>query len=69
MQTAKLQGTRRIVRRPCLIRQLARRVDMAFTAIQEWFEGEDKLVSKAVGYGVVILAGVYMVGQIVRWLL
>jgi len=68
MQTAKIQvkGMRRIVRRPCLIKQLARRADMAVTAVQEWLEGEDKLPSKAVGYGIVILIGIFMLGQIAR---
>jgi len=66
MQTTRIQGTRRIVRRPCLTKQLTRRVDMAITCVQEWLEGEDKLPSKASGYGFIALTFLYMVGQVVR---
>ena len=67
MQTIKTQGTRRMVRRPCLAKQLVRRIDTAVTRAQEWLEGEDKLTSKVVGYGVVAVTFLYMVGQVVRW--
>ena len=64
----QIKGTRRIVLRPCLTKQLVRRVDIGVTAVQEWLEGEDKLASKVVGYGVVVLAGIFMLGQVMRCL-
>ena len=66
MMTTRIQGTRRIVRRPCLTKQLARRVDVVITRVQEWLEGEDKPTAEAVGYGIVILAGIFMLCQVVR---
>jgi len=70
MQAARIQvrGTRRIVRRPCLIKQLARRVDAGITSVQEWLEGDDK-AARAAGYGILALIFAYFIGQIVRWLL
>ena len=47
-------------------RQLVVKVERMVTVVQEWLEGEDKLPSKAVGYGIVALTFLYMFGQIVR---
>ena len=47
-------------------RQLITKVEKVVTMVQEWLEGEDKLPSKAVGYGFVILVGIFMLCQVVR---
>jgi len=49
-----------------LTRKLVVEVERMVTVVQEWLEGEDKLPSKAVGYGIVALTFLYMFGQIVR---
>ena len=53
-------------RRTSLTKRLVVKLERIVTRTQEWLEGEDKLPSKAVGYGVVILTGIFMLGQIVR---
>ena len=35
--------------------------------VQEWLESGDKLPAKAVAYGLLAIATVYLVGQVVRW--
>lgn len=61
-------GVRRSTRRPLVTRRLARAVDVAITRTQEWLEGEDKPGAMVVGYGVIVVAAVVMVGQLVRML-
>ena len=46
---------------------MARSVDAAVTRVQEWLEGPDRPGTMAVGYGVVLVAFIYLVVQIARW--
>lgn len=72
MQPVRIQvstGTRRVTRRASLAKQLTRSFDQIITGIQEWLESEDKLSDKAMGYGLLVLTGIFLVGQIVRCLM
>jgi len=57
---------RRSYQKASLTKQLVSRVNRFITLTQEWLEGEDKPSSKAVGYGVVAVAFLYLIGQVVR---
>jgi len=54
-------------RKASLIKQLVSKVDRLVTVTQEWLESEDKLPSKVVGHGVIVMALLFMVGQVVRY--
>ena len=60
-------GVRRAYRRPSVARRMARSVDAAVTRVQEWLEGPDKPVALVIGYGVLLVAFIYLVVQIARW--
>ena len=45
---------------------MARAVDVAVTRVQEWLEEPDRPGALVVGYGVIAVAAVVMVGQLVR---
>ena len=59
-------GVRRSARRPSVARRAARAVDGGITRVQEWLEGKDKPGALVVGYGVIVVAVVVMVGQLMR---
>ena len=59
-------GVRRSARRPSVARRAARAVDVCITRVQEWVEAEDKPGALVVGYGVIVVAVVVMVGQLMR---
>ena len=59
-------GVRRSARRPSVARRLTWAMDGGITRVQEWLEGKDKPGVLAVGYGVIIVAVIYLVIQIVR---
>ena len=59
-------GVRRSARRPSVARRAARAVDVSITRVQEWLEAEDKPGALVVGYGVIVVAVVVMVGQLMR---
>ena len=59
-------GVRRSARRPSVARRAARSVDGAVTRVQEWLEEPDRPGALVVGYGVIVVAVVMMVGQLVR---
>lgn len=52
--------------RPPVTRRVARAVDTGITRVQEWLEGEDKPGALVVGCGVIVVAAVVMVGQLMR---
>lgn len=60
-------GVRRYARRLSLTKLFARRVDAGITRVQEWLEGEDEFPTKTIGYGILILTGIFLVGQLMRW--
>ena len=62
-------GVRRSTRRPLVTRRAARAVDVSITRVQEWLEAEDKPGALVVGYGVIAVAVVVMVGQLIRMFL
>ena len=49
-----------------MARRLTWAMDGGITRVQEWLEGKDKPGVLAVGYGVIIVAVIYLVIQIVR---
>ena len=59
-------GVRRSARRPSVARRLTWAVDGGITRVQEWLEGKDKPGALVVGYGVIVVAVVVMVGQLMR---
>ena len=44
-------------------------MDVGVTRVQEWLEGEDKPGALVVGYGIIVMVIIYLVVQIVRWIL
>lgn len=69
MRPVNALGVRRLYRRPSLARRLTRAVDAGITRVQEWLEAGDRPGALAIGYGVIVVAVIYLVVQIVRWVL
>lgn len=67
MDRYSVLGVRRATRRPSLARRLSRALDTGITRTQEWLEGEDRPSALVVGYGVIVVAAIYLVIQFVRW--
>ena len=57
----------RAYRRPSVARRVTRAMDAVITQVQEWLESPDKPVALVIGYGVIIVAAIYLVVQIARW--
>lgn len=51
------------------VRVRSRLVWRPINAVQRWLEGTDKLPVKAAAYGVLVVAAIYFVSQLVRWLM
>ena len=49
-----------------MARRAARAVDVSITRVQEWLEAEDKPGALVVGYGVIAVACIVLIAQIVR---
>jgi len=60
---------RRSYRKASLIKQLVKYLERVVTRTQEWLEGKDRSGDLVIGYGVIVVAFLFVVGQVVRCLI
>ena len=58
----------RSYRKASLVKQLVVKLERIITVAQEWLENKDRPIDLILGYGFVVMAFLFMVGQIVRCL-